>query len=80
MPQSATPHLDRWQDLHAQACKAEHDLLMAALGYLSGGGQPPVRDQAALARTLRDRACNSFDNAIDELFAMIESSTLRSRL
>ncbi len=80
MSQSSTPLLDAWQDLHAQACKAEHDLLMAALGYMSVGGAPPTRQQADDAKRLRARACSMFDEAVDELFSLVERMTLSHRL
>jgi len=80
MSPSATPHLDEWQDLHAQACKAEHNLLMATLVYLSGGTQAPSRDLAATSKKLRHRACQAFDAAVDEVFTLVERSTLRSKL
>lgn len=80
MPQSSTPALDAWQDLHAKACKAEHNLLMSALSYLSVGGQPPSRDLAKAAKDLRARACATFEAATNELFSLVERTTLSAHL
>jgi hypothetical protein len=78
MAPSSTPSLDQWQDLHAQASKAEHDLLMGALAYLSVGSVAPTRDEAERAKHLRKQSCAQFDAAVDELFVLMERTTLRS--
>jgi hypothetical protein len=72
--------MDLWQDVHAQACKAEHEVMMQALGYITAGSPPPSRHQIAAARALRDMASRQFSRAMGEIQELVDRTTLGAHL
>ena len=80
MNESSTPEMDKWHDIHARACKAEHEMMMQALSFITAGSLPPATHQIESAKMLRVMASVQFDKAMAEVLGLSQRLSLGSRL